>query len=54
VRLSKLYAAREFYLPSLPDIRVGIYARKGLDLLQVGPITRVMETILKPESTLEG
>jgi DNA-binding transcriptional LysR family regulator len=54
VRLSKLHAAREFYLPSLPDIRVGIYARKGLDLLQVGPITRIMETILKPESTLEG
>jgi DNA-binding transcriptional LysR family regulator len=49
VKLSNLHASRDFYLPPLPDVRAGIYAREGLDLEQVAKITGTMEALLRPE-----
>jgi DNA-binding transcriptional LysR family regulator len=54
VRTSKLNAARDFYLPPLPDIRSGIYAREGLDPGQASFITHVMEEILRPGHVSES
>jgi DNA-binding transcriptional LysR family regulator len=54
VKTSKLHAARDFYLPPLPDIRSGIYAREGLNPGQVRHITDVLEDLLRPDDALKS
>jgi DNA-binding transcriptional LysR family regulator len=54
VKVSKLHTARDFYLPRLPEIRSGIYAREGLDLPRVAKLMRLMETMLRPANAAES
>jgi DNA-binding transcriptional LysR family regulator len=40
--------AREYYLPPLPDIRVGLYLREGLDAKRLAPVIDCLKRVLRP------
>jgi DNA-binding transcriptional LysR family regulator len=44
----KLVIAREDWLPTLPQLRAGIFARDGLDLSRMKPVVRALEAAVKP------
>jgi DNA-binding transcriptional LysR family regulator len=48
VEASKLCVAREYYLPTLPELRAGIYLSDGFDEKKKGAILPVLESILRP------
>jgi DNA-binding transcriptional LysR family regulator len=40
--------AREYYLPPLPDVAVGLYLREGLDAKRLAPVIDCLKRVLRP------
>lgn len=45
---SDIKIAREYYLPSLPDLPAGIYVREGLDPRRVAPVAACFDRVVNP------
>ena len=48
VEASNLHIAREYYLPSLPDVHAGVYLSDGLDGRRKEIALQVLQSVLRP------
>jgi DNA-binding transcriptional LysR family regulator len=54
IEVSKLGIARDYYLPPLPNVRVGVYLREGFDTKLGERVAAALEQVLRPAGDHSG